>query len=118
MSLADVQLTQYGQTMVAGMTGEIDLSNAEDVRAAIVGALPNHSLALVLDLSSVDYMDSATVRLIYHLREDLRARGQALRLVVPTASPASDALRLAGVLHQVETLETVADALRELDCRA
>src|SRR5437868_5741264 len=104
--------------MVASMTGEIDLSNAEDVRAAIVGALPNHSLALVLDLSSVVYMDSATVRLIYHLREDLRARGQALRLVVPTASPANDALRLAGVRHQVETLETVADALRDLDSPA
>jgi anti-anti-sigma factor len=117
VSLADMQLTEHGQIMVACLTGEVDLSNAEDVRSAIVAALPNHSLALVVDLSAVDYMDSATIRLIYHLREDLHARGQALRLVVRTASPANDALRLAGVMHQIETLETVGDALQDLDSR-
>ena len=112
--LADVQFSTHRQAVVAQVTGEIDLSNVESIERALVEATPNHSLALVLDLTDVDYLDSAGIQLIYKLRENLRARGQRLRLVIPSTSPANDALRLAGVKRHVETIETVDHALREL----
>lgn len=96
------------------MTGEIDLSNVENIERALVEATPNHLLTLVLDLTDLDYLDTAGIQLIYKLRENLRARGQRLRLVIPSTSPANDALRLAGVKRHVETIETVDHALREL----
>jgi hypothetical protein len=38
-------------------------------------------------------------------------RGQDLRLVLPAASPAADALRLAGVIGQLRTWDTLEEAL-------
>jgi anti-anti-sigma factor len=114
VTLADVQFSDRGQALIAHMTGEIDLSNADQIGAAIALEMSNSSLALVFDLSDMDYLDSAGIRLIYQLRESLRARGQSLRLIIPAASPANDALRLAGVLQHIETVETLDDALHEV----
>ena len=59
-------------------------------RGALSESVPNFALALVLDLSDVEYLDSGGIHLIYELREKLRARGQTLQLVIPADSPASD----------------------------
>ena len=114
MRLADVQFSARRQAVVAQVSGEIELSNVENIERALVEATRNHLLALVLDLTDLDYLDSAGIQLIYKLRENLRARGQRLRLVIPSTSPANEALRLAGVKRHVETIETVDHALREL----
>lgn len=111
MRLGDVQISEDHRAVIARLTGELDLSNTGSIGDAIAAATPNSAHTLVLDLSALDYLDSAGIHLIYQLRERLRARGQALRLVVPAASPASDTLRLAGVLRHVDTVETVAQAL-------
>ena len=77
MKLADVQFSDHERVVVARLTGEIDLSNADSIEGAIAEATPNHALALILDVSALDYLDSAGIHLIYKLREKLRARGQA-----------------------------------------
>jgi anti-sigma B factor antagonist len=112
--LADVVFGTHGTAVVARLTGEVDLSNAMNLGTGVLQAVSNESTALVLDMTGVDYLDSAGIQLVYHLGEQLRSRGQTLRLVVPTSSPANDALRLAGVAQHVETSESVADALRGL----
>jgi anti-sigma B factor antagonist len=113
VKLADVQFFDHERVVVARLTGEIDLSNANSIEAAIAEATPNHVLALILDVSALDYLDSAGIHLIYKLREKLRARGQTLRLVIPPQSPANDALRLAGVSRNVDTAETLEAAMAE-----
>ena len=113
MKLADVRFSDHERVMVARLTGEIDLSNAESIENAIAEATPNHVLGVILDVSALDYLDSAGIHLIYKLREKLRARGQALRLVIPADSPAHDALRLAGVPRNVDTAETLEAAIAE-----
>jgi anti-anti-sigma factor len=113
VKLGDVQFSDHEQVVVARLTGEIDLSNADGIEGAIAEATPNHVLALILDVSALDYLDSAGIHLIYRLREKLRARGQTLRLVIPPDSPANDALRLAGVSRNVETVETLDAAMAE-----
>jgi anti-sigma B factor antagonist len=114
VKLADVQFSDHERVVVARLTGEIDLSNAAGIERAIAEAIPNQALALILDVSALDYLDSAGIHLVYKLRNLLRARGQALRLVVPVASPSNDALRLAGVSRNVDMAETVEAALAEL----
>ncbi len=113
MKLADLQFSDRGRVVIAQVIGEVDLSNADMVEAAIVEATPNHALALILDVTGLGYLDSAGIHLVYKLREKLRARGQALRLVIPPESPANDALRLAGVPRNVETADTLEAALAE-----
>jgi anti-sigma B factor antagonist len=114
VKLADLQFSEHARVVIARLTGEIDLSNAVSIEMAIVESTPNRAVALILDVSAVDYFDSAGIHLVYKLREKLRARGQTLRLVIPADSPASDALRLAGVSHNVETAEAVEPALAQL----
>lgn len=115
MRLADLEFTTAGDIVVAKVTGEIDLSNVGTLRGALTEGTPNHAMALVVDLSDIDYLDSSGIQLIYRLKEDLRVRGQDLRLVIPSGSPASAALRLAGVEHHVQTLGTVDEALASLN---
>jgi anti-sigma B factor antagonist len=104
MRIADLQLSSREGIVIARVSGEIDMSNAADLRAAITEATPNDALGVVLDLSDVGYVDSAGIHLLYRLGEALRNRGQTLRVVIPPESAASDALRLAGIQRHVDVV--------------
>lgn len=114
MNVSDLQISSDDRIVVARLSGEIDLSNADSLGEVITLAIPNAAVALVLDLSHVDYFDSAGIRLIYQLREQLRARGQRLVIVIPGTSPAHDALALAGIGRNLESRERLEDAFNEL----
>jgi anti-sigma B factor antagonist len=112
--LADVQFDQRDQVVVSTVRGEVDLSNARQICDAVGEATPNTALGVVLDLSHVDYLDSAGIQLIYRLRENLRARGQKLMLAIPADSPVQDSLRLAGVTEYLPIAASVDAALAGL----
>jgi anti-sigma B factor antagonist len=119
MRIGDVQLSFRDRAVIARVRGEIDMSNAGALREAIADYTPNDYLGVVLDLSSVDYVDSAGIHMLYRLGESLRQRGLALRIVIPPESAASDALRLAGVKRHADAVAEVDEGLRELaasDC--
>ena len=115
MTLAGLESERAGSLVCARLNGEIDMSNADELREGLSGVTPNDALGLVLDMTEVEYMDSAGIHLIYRLREDLRARGQGLRLVIPPHSPVNDTLRLAGIERGAEIVDTVQEAKRALD---
>ena len=112
MRLADVHFEFREDVLIARVVGEIDMSNAADLRTAITEATPPAAAGVVLDLSDVEYIDSAGIHLLYRLGEVLRNRGQALRVVVPPASPTSDSLRLAGVKRHVDVVEELHEGLQ------
>jgi anti-sigma B factor antagonist len=114
MMLADLELSDRAGIVTARIRGEVDMSNASELAAAITRATPNDALGLALDLTEVGYVDSAGIHLLYRLRENLRSRGQTLRLVVPDQSPVADALRLAGVEGLMEVVPTLDEALQSL----
>ena len=111
MSLAELAIESADSVVVARMSGEIDLSNAHALRRELERSVPNGALGLVLDLTEVDYLDSAGIHLVHRVREGLRARNQRLRLVIPAASPVNDTLRLAG-LRWIEEVQDTTDAAR------
>src|ERR671924_936999 len=115
MNSADVQITFAPNALIARITGEVDMSNAEEMGATVIGATPTEAEGVVLDLTDVDYMDSAGIYVIYGMRASLQARGQALILVIPERSPVHDALRLSGAERPGQMANSVADALRSLD---
>jgi anti-anti-sigma factor len=116
MSFGDVQITLVSNALVAHVTGEIDMSNAEEMLSTVIAATPTEAQGVVLDLSGVDYLDSAGIYVIYGMRASLQARGQALILIIPADSPVHDALRLSGAERPGEVAESVEDALRALEC--
>ena len=81
MNLADLHIRTHDGVIVVKVTGEIDLSNAGELRTAILEATPNDALGCVLDFTALAYIDSAGIHLLYRLGDSLRARGQTLRIV-------------------------------------
>lgn len=114
MSPADVQIIRTPEALVAHLVGEIDMSNAADLGEAVIGATPGEANGVVLDLSNVDYVDSAGISAIHDMRTSLRARGQTLVLVIPARSAVHDTLRLSGAQRYGDAVEQLDDALRVL----
>jgi anti-sigma B factor antagonist len=111
MRLADIEFSTHGKALVARVSGEIDVSNASQLGGVMTDATGNELLTVVLDLSAVDYLDSAGIELLFRLEHRLKARGQTLRLVIPDDSPIRYTLRLAGLINNVEMLQSLEEAL-------
>jgi anti-anti-sigma factor len=111
MKLADLEVSTEGDIVLARIVGEVDMSNADELQVALAKAVPLEAPGIVLDLTPVSYLDSAGIRMIYHLTETLQARRQALQVVIPRGSMVADVLRLAGVADYVGATETVDAAL-------
>jgi anti-anti-sigma factor len=114
MRLADLRSELRAGVVRARIVGELDMSNADELRSALFDSTPNDAIGMMLDLSEIDYLDSAGIHLIYRLRESLRARGQGLAIVVPQRSPVNDALRLSGIERGPDVVETVEQAVKAL----
>ena len=92
--LAQVEAGTVDGTRVVRVSGEIDLSNAAEVRDAIGAAVPDAATVVVVDLSGTTYLDSAGIAMIFRLAERLRYSRQELRLVVPPDAPIRVVIRL------------------------
>jgi anti-anti-sigma factor len=77
--------------------GEIDMANADDVEQQILGAIDNQLTAVTIDLSGLEYIDSAGLRVLFTLGSRLEILQIALRLVVPTGSSIRRVIDLSGM---------------------
>jgi anti-sigma B factor antagonist/stage II sporulation protein AA (anti-sigma F factor antagonist) len=82
VTLADVVVEARDLAPVVRVRGEIDLSNADDVRSEILNAVPRAARGAILDLTETTYLDSTGVRLLFDLADRLQSRRQRLVLVV------------------------------------
>jgi anti-sigma B factor antagonist len=112
--LADVTFETLEGVVVARLDGEVDMSNATELGAAITASIPSDARGLVLDLGDVGYVDSAGIHVLFELRERLTRRGQDIRLVLATDSPVATALEYAGVQSMLGVTATVQGAIEDL----
>jgi anti-sigma B factor antagonist len=113
--LADLRFDVLDGVVVARLQGEIDMSNASDLGAAITARIPSDARGLVLDLAAVDYLDSAGIQALFELRERLTRRGQEIRLALADDSPVATALEYAGVQSTLGSAPTVQGAIADLE---
>jgi anti-anti-sigma factor len=109
--LARVTLERESPTVVAGVEGEVDASNAEQVGEEIGDLVSNVPTGLVLDLSRTRYLDSAGIRMLLDLAQKLRERRQSLSLVVPEGAPVGRLLSIAGIGQLVPVVTTREEGL-------
>ena len=115
--LADVTFETLGDVVVARVEGDVDMSNARELGAAITARVPSEARALVLDLGGVGYVDSAGIHVFFELRERLTRRGQDIRVALADDSPVATALEYAGVQRALGAAATVRDAIENLQDR-
>lgn len=113
MSDARFPAVWTGQTAVVRAAGEIDLTNAEAFRDAMLAALDAGALGLVVNLSGTTFMDSAGMAALARTSRRAAASGAAVRLVV-TSAPVRRVLTLVGIDQRIPVYPTVAAAVASL----
>jgi anti-anti-sigma factor len=114
MRLADIQFEYRDRITVARLEGDLDVSNAAEVKTAIVSRVSNEAAGLVLDLSGTGFIDSAGIQALFDLRTQLKNRGQEMRLVVPQGSPIAEVLRIVGIPRSIGVSESAEEALASI----
>ena len=113
-TLATVEIRRHGDISLAQVRGEIDTSNVREIADVLEAEGPRAGAGLVVDLSSVTYLNSATVKLLFELAEALRERQQQLRLVMNETAPMRGLLLMLGFDHVVPVHARLEDALAEM----
>ena len=96
-SSAEVTVELHGASVVARLSGEVDMSNATYVQDELLHSVPNGAIRLVVDLTDTRYLDSAAIALLFDISRRLARRRQELRLVLPQSSPLERVLTLTDV---------------------
>lgn len=106
MTTAEVSSRTDDEAVRIRIAGEIDLANATDVQDEINAVVTNDATKVVLDLTDLEYLDSAGLRVLFTLAERLRVLQMGLDLVVPPGCPVRRVVEMSG-------LEPVARLLSE-----
>ncbi len=77
--------------------GEVDLQNAGDVEAQLTEAISNQATMVSIDLSDVAYLDSAGLRVLFHLVDRLATLQIGVELIAPLRSPSRRVIELSGL---------------------
>ena len=97
-----------GATVVS-LAGELDLYNAEDVRAALLECCAEEPSVLVIDLAEVTFVDSTALGVFIEARSRLADR-DGFRLAAPGLETRR-ALEVSGLDRHFSVFDTVADAV-------
>jgi anti-anti-sigma factor len=85
-----------GADGVVAIEGEIDIANIAAVEGRLRGAMGD-AVRLTVDLSGLDYADSAFLRMLLDLAAECAARGGRLAARAAEGTYAHDLLRLASL---------------------
>jgi anti-anti-sigma factor len=96
MTIATVEATVDSGSIRIHLSGEIDLANAADVEEEILDAVSDEPTAVSVDLADLTYLDSAGIRILFHLASRLQDSGIVLQLIVPLDSRIRELIELSG----------------------
>lgn len=96
--------------LVVTPVGDIDLTNAEDLRAAILASLSNESSGVIIDLTRTRYLDSAGIRVLFSVAQRLHERRRRLAVVTPSEAPVRRLLAVVDMENHADLHETLASA--------
>jgi anti-anti-sigma factor len=108
---AEISVERRGGTIVAHLSGEVDMSNAAQLRDELLASVPNDALVLAIDVSACRYLDSAGIEVFFDLARRLGRRRQDMRVVVPSGSPLRRVLELTEVGSAAPLHDTLDSAL-------
>jgi anti-sigma B factor antagonist len=98
----------FDGALVVRLGGELDLYNADEVRAALGDAIAQAPQRIVVDMREVEFVDSTALGVLVEARSKLG--GVTLALAAPQAD-ARRALAVSGLDRHLPVHESVEDAL-------
>jgi anti-sigma B factor antagonist len=104
-----LRIEAVGTAYVVSLGGELDLYNAESVRAALAGVCAEAPERIVVDLGEVEFMDSTALGVLIEARTKLD-NGRAFFLAAPGVET-KRALQISGLDRHFSVYDTVPEAL-------
>jgi anti-sigma B factor antagonist len=94
--------------VVLHLAGELDLYNAEELRAALDGALSQEPKRIVIEMSEVDFVDSTALGVLIEARSKL---GHSTLLLAAPQHETRRTLQVSGLDRHLPVHDSVAAAL-------
>ncbi|MFZ2491172.1 MAG: anti-sigma factor antagonist [Thermoanaerobaculia bacterium] len=108
----ELSLNRTDAATIVSISGDIDAKSAPDIQSQVLPVV-SADLPLVLDMSQVDYMSSAGLRMLLSIYRQSAAT--KARLVISGLSPElTDVMSATGFLEQFSLSDTVQSALESL----
>lgn len=102
---------QEPQGMVIEAVGEVDLTTAPQLREELLAAIGDtDKLGIIVDLSKVDFIDSAGLALLVEARKRLSPDGRTLSILLTPGRQPERVLKLG----RFDTIMILAHALSEI----
>jgi len=95
--------------VVVSLAGELDLYNAEELRASLLDTLSGEPQLLVIDLEEIRFIDSTALGVLIEARSQMFDRND-FRLAAPGLE-VRRALEVSGLDRHFQVHDTVAEAL-------
>jgi anti-sigma B factor antagonist len=108
MAAEDYAIRWAGPHAVISMPAEIDVTNADEVRQALLCAASQDAATLIIDMSETTFCDSAGVHAIITAQQQFATSGTQLRLV---ATAVLRILTVTGIDELIPVYPTLAAAL-------
>jgi len=109
--MADISVEREDKTVIAVITGEVDMSNAASVRQQIAESVTPDDDALLIDLSDLSFIDSAGLHALIALGTVLDERRQQLLLCVPHGTVIARAIEIVGLSRAIKVHADRAEAM-------
>ncbi|PJF40793.1 MAG: anti-sigma factor antagonist [Chloroflexi bacterium] len=82
--MIEVNVAQQGQVAVITVVGRVDSNTASEFDASLTGVIDKGTTQIVVDLSAVNYMSSAGLRVLVSALQKVQRVSGDVRLVQPT----------------------------------
>lgn len=97
--------------VVVAVTGEVDTDAAPILRTAVMTAIDDTAGTCVLDLTTVDFLDSAGLATLITTDAYAKEQGKSLRIAVDSNSPVIRPIEITGLDIVLRLYHTVDEAL-------
>lgn len=109
--LSEVRCAMNGEIAVATVVGEFDIGNCDEMSRQIQASCAD-ALAIVLDLSETQYLDSAALRTLFTIARMFQGRGAPVVAVIPATGLVRKVTVVSGIDAVMPVAETRDEGLR------
>ena len=106
----EINVRQQGNVDVIGISGRLDAVTSAEAEQQLLAAAQAGQGDMVLNLSGLDYVSSAGLRVLLAVGKHLKTRQASLRFV-GLRGPVRDVFSISGFTSIFEVFETEAEAL-------